>query len=385
MGTELVLLSDVDPTVPERRWRAIAAVAPDASEVELRGGDLAHVVAADGLPLLTIHRPRPVLDARAARAAVADPPTSFALWTEISVPYGAPDTGHEIARILAGQVGGVLRDLGGHRPTDPAPPPLALPAVLEDKRALIEATLRPAVRLELTPDTAAHRGTSRLGGLPWWPVDQPWPLDRLGQPLGFLAQLNFAELPAPEPFPTHGLLQFFVGADDTYGAGFTYARPELDSFAVVFRPALDPSVPLITATPAPGAEPYCPVDRPALIVGTRVQQPVTWYDHRFEELLGVQTDDGWPQEPWGLSEEQADAYADASPGPGKAHLLGGYPTFFNLDPREIDGLDEYELLLQFDSQAPFIDWGGGGVGHFFIPVDDLIRHDFSRVRYSWDT
>src|SRR5262249_34190722 len=40
---------------------------------------------------------------------------------------------------------------------------------------------------------APRRDGTKVGGLPYWPADRPWPKNSAGLPYRFLAQLNFAD------------------------------------------------------------------------------------------------------------------------------------------------------------------------------------------------
>jgi len=109
MPTELALLSDVEPT-REAVTSIAAVVHPEGSYVEFRGGDIKQFVDAEGNQLLRLFRTRPVLVAREAAAAVAEPPDAFALWTDLSLPFGDDGRGRELARAIAAGVGGVLKE-----------------------------------------------------------------------------------------------------------------------------------------------------------------------------------------------------------------------------------------------------------------------------------
>ena len=74
---------------------------------------------------------------------------------------------------------------------------------------------------------------------------------------------------------------------------------------------------------------------------------------------------------------------------GSGSRVGGYPIFTQSDPRDCLMLQNYELLLQIDSDEDsdgenVIMWGDFGVVNFFIDPADLKRGDFSRVYYNWD-
>ncbi|MBA0048535.1 DUF1963 domain-containing protein [Mycobacteroides sp. LB1] len=61
--------------------------------------------------------------------------------------------------------------------------------------------------------------SSYLGGHPYWPEGSQWPNYR-GEPMSFVCQINFAEVPQLPGFPGEGLLQWFVGSDDVAGMTF---------------------------------------------------------------------------------------------------------------------------------------------------------------------
>ncbi|GAB2610492.1 hypothetical protein [Pseudactinotalea suaedae] len=109
MATELVLLSDIEVTA-ERVVRAAADAHPDGTYVTYRGGDIGQLVDVEARPVLTIYASRPVSHPREAAAAVVDPPASFALWTELNIPYGDTGSGRAVAEAIATAVGGVIKE-----------------------------------------------------------------------------------------------------------------------------------------------------------------------------------------------------------------------------------------------------------------------------------
>lgn len=109
MPTELVLLSDVEVT-PDHVGQAAGPLQPGATWMSYRGGELGQLVSADGRPLLTVFASRPVLERREVVEAVERPPASFALWTEVNVPYGQDADGRPLADALARVVGGEIRE-----------------------------------------------------------------------------------------------------------------------------------------------------------------------------------------------------------------------------------------------------------------------------------
>ncbi|WP_068813924.1 DUF1963 domain-containing protein, partial [Xanthomonas translucens] len=141
-----------------------------------------------------------------------------------------------ITLALVAVLGGLM--LGGFwwlkRTMQGAPPPVApssstasaarvpvpADAVLAPYRQRLEATRKPVAQLRLQPMAQDDRLASKVGGRPYWTADQAYPHDAHGQPLALLAQVNLATLPPLRGYPTHGMLQFFIGSDDFYGANF---------------------------------------------------------------------------------------------------------------------------------------------------------------------
>jgi uncharacterized protein YwqG len=240
--------------------------------------------------------------------------------------------------------------------------------------AAIRATERPM--LAASTDGAPPRSptSSQLGGLPWWPAGKPFPTDAAGRPLMLLAQINMAELPLLDPLPRTGLLQLFIGRDDTYGCNF--CDPALrDDFACVFHEDSTASAAVIDPAFNPDSDmsPLYEPLKPIALTFAPGRMPVDPTDYRMEKLL-----------PKVLADEvRREAYYDNLRPP--AIRIGGYPTFTQDDPRfrtEPGALGDFNLLTVDTTDG--IMWGDSGVAQFFIHEDDLRRRDFSRVVYNWD-
>mgnify|MGYP001286141600 CR=1 FL=1 len=99
----------------------------------------------------------------------------------------------------------------------------------------IKSVLQEALRLEAIPieENLIPVGTSKLGGLPDLPRMFEWPSWN-GKPLGFITQINLAELPKFDflkTLPLSGLLSFFYSAEqETWG----FYPSDKGSWKVVF-------------------------------------------------------------------------------------------------------------------------------------------------------
>ena len=72
--------------------------------------------------------------------------------------------------------------------------------------------------------------SSRFGGQGYWNKDLEFPVNSNGDPLSFLAQINFAELPENALYPDKGLLQFFI---DNESMGTNYDITEANDKRVI--------------------------------------------------------------------------------------------------------------------------------------------------------
>ena len=244
---------------------------------------------------------------------------------------------------------------------------------------------------------------SKVGGTPYLSRGEAWPVCSYGDPMSFLAQIDCTQLKGLPDFPHAGLLQFFVGTDDVYGADFDDQIAQL-GFQIIYRETVDPTVTaesVAVPRPSDGKECYTPLgDQPCRIVFGPVQnQDIPDGDCRFEKLFLKRWNQLRPEKPirsiwdfYGLFPKEERDYDIFTLDPANAagHQLDGYPFFTQADPRSED--NEYEefdtLLFQLDSEMrdrkDLVCWGDCGVGHFFINREALKRRDFSRVLYNWD-
>lgn len=245
---------------------------------------------------------------------------------------------------------------------------------------------------------------SKFGGFPFVPLGGAIPTNAEGSQLALLAQINCAQLPENNMYPSDGWLQIWCLEDEMYGFCSDTIQPETNQ-KVLYIPAGTQGEPLerVVAMYQPYGNEECPlwfVDEQGAIWGMRLsfthgQQGITYSDGRFRDLFLDRWNKHYPEQAvenfYDLPDEIFENMVDSHDGPDCAHQLGGYPYFTQYDPRyEFDSaeLAKYtEVLFQIDSQFDTkwdLCWGDAGVRNLFISRENLEALDFSDLLYNFD-
>lgn len=245
---------------------------------------------------------------------------------------------------------------------------------------------------------------SKFGGFPFVPLGGAIPTNAEGSQLALLAQINCAQLPENNMYPSDGWLQVWCLEDEMYGFCSDTIQPETNQ-KVLYIPAGTQGEPLerVEAMYQPYGDEECPlwfVDEQGAIWGMRLsfthgQQGITYSDGRFRDLFLDRWNKRYPEQAvenfYDLPDEIFENMVDSHDGPDCAHQLGGYPYFTQYDPRyEFDSaeLAKYtEVLFQIDSQFDTkwdLCWGDAGVRNLFISRENLEALDFSDLLYNFD-
>lgn len=245
---------------------------------------------------------------------------------------------------------------------------------------------------------------SKFGGFPFVPLGGAIPTNAEGNQLALLAQINCAQLPENNMYPSDGWLQIWCLEDEMYGFCSDTIQPETNQ-KVLYIPAGTQGEPLerVEAMYQPYGNEECPlwfVDDQGAIWGMRLsfthgEQGITYSDGRFRDLFLDRWNKRYPEQAvenfYDLPDEIFENMVDSHDGPDCAHQLGGYPYFTQYDPRyECDSaeLTKYtEVLFQIDSQFDTkwdLCWGDAGVRNFFISRENLEALDFSDLLYNFD-
>ena len=267
--------------------------------------------------------------------------------------------------------------------------PILTPKQKKAKKVLAQMkkdTATPIIKIKPKKAKKLTLTASKFGGVPYWDLQKPYPVDNNGNQLALLAQIDLAELPPLPDFPEKGLLQFFISNDDLAGMDFDN-RLSQKGWRVVYHESVNPNITekevLNLAIPLENMPLGDTQYQLSFDLGS---QSMGLADYRFEKLfkttaekLKIEFDED--DELLDLIEEESyDKLHNSTAG----HHIGGYPIFTQDDPRYDENLAEHTiLLLQIDSKNGIM-WGDAGVGNFFITADDLKKRDFSQVLYNWD-
>ena len=252
-------------------------------------------------------------------------------------------------------------------------------------------TATPFIKIKSKKAKKLPLTANKFGGVPYWDLQKPYPVDNQGNKLILLAQIDLAELPPLPDFPEKGLLQFFLSPDEKYLYGLDLDKPlQQDGWRVVYHENIDKNISeeMVLALDIPTAEmsDNLPLSVQYKLSFKLAQTSISPCDYRFEDLfkttaqqLKITFDKN--DEIFDLIDEDThEKLYNSTAG----HHIGGYPIFTQDDPRNDDTLAQYKiLLLQIDTEGDIM-WGDAGVGNFFITADDLKKRDFSRVLYNWD-
>lgn len=219
-----------------------------------------------------------------------------------------------------------------------------------------------------------NRTKTKIGGKPYWPKKDEYPM-YLGDPMAFLAQLNFSELPNLPGFPTSGLLQFFIGTMDDTGKKVT---------SCIFHTSFVSENEMLLEIPeSPIVDEDFPIKK-MYLVDTKIEEiPMSVSDENFSDVVTpiynrVFNDD--VKDIVGSNKCSKELWKLLASNPGGCRI-GGNPYFTQSDPRDSD--DEV-LLLQLDSYDDMI-WGDYGVANFFISKSNLASKKFKgNVTFTWD-
>jgi uncharacterized protein YwqG len=259
---------------------------------------------------------------------------------------------------------------------------LQLPRALVPHWPEIAKSRMSTISINATPSEDLALEQSKFGHYPCMPADFQYPKDAEGRYMFPLAQVNFKEVPALEGYPASGYLQIYISAyDEVYGANFEN-RDEQNNFKVLFFEEAEVAnykADFSFLDEVLNAE-MVPVYKPHALSFTKKDEYIGIRDEKVNAAPALyEITKRYPDIQNDLDEIIFEIFQS------NGHKIGGYGYFTQTDPRGwIEGVKDYILLLQIDSDDKEIMWGDVGVANFFIHPDDLAKKDFSKVFYTWD-
>lgn len=260
---------------------------------------------------------------------------------------------------------------------------LSLPKELESFRSEIENTLIPMITIS-PYERSTTLTESKFAGEPYLPYMWRYPKDITGEPMRLLAQINFAEIPRLQDFPTEGILQFFISS--TIFANKIYAHEDIfqQFYKVRFFPTIKTDVINNQGSTIQTLPPldYFPIKQELALLFSKTIEPVSAFDYRATQYLQSLSQMHPPiKDDSNLHEIYLQYFL------GAGAKIGGYPYFIQEDIRKDSSLLlRYDvLLLQIDSNDECgIMWGDSGVGKFLINREKLLQLDFSDILFQWE-
>lgn len=280
----------------------------------------------------------------------------------------------------------IKRLLGLGKGSTPPAKPRVPAAELAAFKEWYLAQRKPAVALVRDPDLPIAATGSRIGGPAWLAEGEPWPTGADGMPLDFLAQLDLADCAPLDGYPPQGVVQFFIGRDDLFGADLDHPLGGNVLVRCVLPGAagrLHPQPPLEEPENTPFNEPsqFETVNPRENGLGLRPEpfvDRIDWSTNETRQRLNALAE----RYDVGPVEDFLDSQANERM---MGNHTGGYPVFTQSDSRTTPDLVQFDhVLLHLSSAEDDFHWGDTGEAVFMIRSDDLRRGDFSRVLYSWD-
>jgi len=250
---------------------------------------------------------------------------------------------------------------------------LPLPSQFEGLRTRLEASSLKAITIH--PKIQQTKATdSKFSGHPYLPKTMHYPKDIDGNYFIFLAQINFEQIHSFHPFPSKGILQFFISPSLV-----AYQMSEeifQHYFKVRYYPNPLPEQDLITDFSFLPKDIYSPIKNEMILQFANTIEPVSAMDYRLTKFirpddLKKRLDDGRT-----LEEHYFEYFL------GAEHKIGGYPYFIHQDTRNDSSfLKRYDtLLFQIVSDDDLdIMWGDSGIIKFFINSKKLVQGDFTDI------
>jgi len=244
------------------------------------------------------------------------------------------------------------------------------------------------IHLEMRNNRDITQKNSKIGGVGYLPKTMAYPRNNGGVPLSLLAQINFAEIPNLEGYPTEGILAIYIDySDDVWGINLDNSRNNA-GFRVLYFEDVDVKSYSVAEIKrifeyVDQSEWIPVVSQEKRLIGRLEQDYLFASRDAFEEVF-ESTLDNFLYEQFGKYGDMMIDYVGGTYWP-EGHKIGGYPLFNQDDPRIDNKYDKLLFQLDSDTIKGVVMWADSGTGHFFISEQDLKNRKFDDVHYSWDS
>lgn len=235
---------------------------------------------------------------------------------------------------------------------------------------------------------------SKLGGFPYLPKGESFPLDANQKQMQLLLQINCADLVKFDfcQLPKTGILQFFIAKDRYYG--WDSENPtEQTGFKVRYFEQVDTGVSIEDVKARIVEDEENKARSPILAENIRLVfeegiSTISINNENFDDIFVEKYNKNYGEDKIETYFDLDNAFIDKITkdlGDFESKT-GGYPGFCQDDPRcaAADYSDYDYLLLQLESDSTNLQFGDDGIANFFIPKNTLQNADFTKVLYNWD-
>ena len=256
----------------------------------------------------------------------------------------------------------------------------------------IESTLQTCVEFDRELKSHVDLWQSNLGMSPYFPLEGEYPCSKLSnEPLQFLAQINFAEMPHLTDFPEQGILQFYLNMKELdLGVDESLEHIQFNHRVLYFPEVKEDEILLKTRETLKKISEISEDEQQLWVeecglTFKKVEQYMTFHDYRFAPLIfgreQVALSRDYDDLMWAYTEYEK-PYTEQFQYEG-GHRIGGYANYLHsTDNRTEFGIEDYVLLMQLDTDEG-LEWCDGGVAQWYIAPQDLKKRDFSKVVFLW--
>ena len=253
--------------------------------------------------------------------------------------------------------------------------PLPIPSPLKYIESQLKLSILPF--LSILPEkkyTQPHG--SKLAGQPYLPYNEKLPVNKKGEVMQLLAQLNFAEIGDIPPFPKEGLLQIFVDPD-LFKTSMNTQRISSTHYTTRYYNKVSYNVIELYSIQNTQSN-FIIQEEKSLQLIPKVE-PISLTDYRFKHFINDQQIAIFFENTSNIFEEIYSQYYLSA-----EHKIGGYPYFLYKDIRgNSPSLRKYDtLLLQIVSNdVDNIMIGDCGVLKIFINNQKLRENNYTDLLF----